>query len=141
MTKLFALRRDERGAATIEMAIAVPVLTLFLWGILQIGVIFQANAGMQLALGEGARYATLCLNPSTSGCGVPTNANIVTKMQDKKFGTGIGSFGTPVVTTPATTECTKCRDLKVTYTVTPNFLYFNGPPISLTRTKRVYVAG
>jgi hypothetical protein len=30
--------------------------------------------------------------------------------------------------------------LTVTYTVTPNFLFFNGRPVSLTRTKRVYIA-
>jgi hypothetical protein len=61
-------------------------------------------------------------------------------MQDKLFGNNIGSFGTPTVTTPASTTCTFCRDLTVTYSVTPNYLFFNGPAISLTRSKRVYIA-
>jgi Flp pilus assembly protein TadG len=60
MNRLLTLRREERGAATIEMAIALPTLIVFLWGIFQVGVAFQAKAGMQHALGEGARLATLC---------------------------------------------------------------------------------
>ena len=48
----------------IEMAIALPMLILFIYGIFQVGVVFQANAGMQHALGEGARLATLCYNPT-----------------------------------------------------------------------------
>ena len=36
-----------------------PMLLLFVYGIFQFGVILQANAGMQHALGEGARLATL----------------------------------------------------------------------------------
>jgi Flp pilus assembly protein TadG len=63
MKKILTLLRSDRGAATIEMAFAVPVLAMFLWGIFEIGVIFQANAGMQHALGEGARYATLWPSP------------------------------------------------------------------------------
>lgn len=134
------LLRDERGAAVIEMAFALPVLLLFVYGIFQIGVILQANAGMQHALGEGARMATICYNPSTTGCTAPTDSAIVTKMSDKVFGMNVGTFNTPTVTTPATTDCTNCKDLEVTYTVTPNFLLFNGPPINLSRKKRVYTA-
>ena len=132
MRKLWSISRDERGAAAIEMAIAVPVLTLMLWGIFQVGVAFQANAGMQHALGEGARYATLYPKPADN--------LIVAKMNDSVFGMNVGTFGRPTVTTPPTSDCTNCRLLTVSYTVTPNFVFFNGPPITLTRTKRVYTA-
>ena len=65
MTRLFrTLRKDSEGAAAIEFAIAVPVLTVMIWGMFQIGLIFQANAGMQHALGEAARYATIFPTPS-----------------------------------------------------------------------------
>ena len=74
------LRRDEEGAAAIEFAIAVPILVTMLYGIFQVGLLFQANAGMQHALGEGARYATLCLSPTSTGCTVPTDANIKAKI-------------------------------------------------------------
>ena len=133
------LLRDSAGAAAIEFAIALPVLLVMIYGIFQVGLVFQANAGMQHALGEGARYATLCV-PTSTGCNSPADTAIVTRMQSKLFGMNIGSFGTPTVTTPATTTCTYCRDLTVTYTVTPNYLFFTGPAINLSRSKRVYLA-
>ncbi len=130
------LRRDDRGAATVEMALAVPVLALMLYGIFQIGVIFQANAGMQHALGEGARYATICVNPTTTGaCSRYTDAQIKARINDKVFGTGVGTF---TVADPV--QNTGHILLSVTFTMTPNFLFFNGPPINVTRTKRVYIA-
>jgi Flp pilus assembly protein TadG len=139
MSLLKPLRSDQRGAAAIEFAIAVPILVLFIYGIFQVGLLFQANAGMQHALGEGARLATLC-TPSGTTCNTASDTQIVSRMSDKVFGMNIGSFGTPTVTTPASSTCIRCKDLSVSYTVTPNFLFFNGPPITLTRSKRVYQA-
>ncbi|HMI40791.1 MAG TPA: TadE/TadG family type IV pilus assembly protein [Sphingomicrobium sp.] len=130
--RLTSLRRNEDGAAAVEMALAVPILLSLIYGIFQIGVIMSASAGMQHALGEGARYATIFPTPS--------DAQIVTRMQNKVFGMNIGTFSTPTVATPATTVCTNCRLLTVSYTVTPNFLFFNAPPVTLTRTKQVYLS-
>jgi Flp pilus assembly protein TadG len=133
------LLRDTAGAAAIEFAIALPVLLVMIYGIFQVGLVFQANAGMQHALGEGARYATLCV-PTSSGCNTPSDTAIATRMSSKLFGMNIGTFGTPTVTTPVSTTCTFCRDLTVTYTVTPNYLFFTGPAVNLSRSKRVYIA-
>ena len=136
MRKLASLRRNDCGAATIEMALAVPILASFLWGIFQVGVAFQAHAGMQHALGEGARLATICKNPTSSGvCSVATNDEIKAKINEKVFGVGIGDFDEPTVTNGA-----GFKDLSVTFTMTPNFLFFDGPEIDITRTKRVYTA-
>ena len=141
MRKLFTLRRSDRGAAAIEMAIALPVLVLFVYGIFEIGVAGQAIAGMQHGLGEGARFATVCFSPSSSGvCTVPTDDAIKAKIQDKKFGVGVGTFDDPLVTTPVSTDCTNCRDLSVTFHMPMNFLFFSAPTINITRTKRVYLA-
>ena len=139
MSVLKLLRRETEGAAAIEFAIALPVLLVLIYGIFQVGLVFQANAGMQHALGEGARYATLCV-PTSTGCNTPSDTAIVTRMSSKLFGMNIGTFGTPSVTTPASTTCPFCRDLAVTYTVTPNYLFFSGPAVSLSRSKRVYIA-
>lgn len=121
----------------IEMAIALPVMVLFLWGIFQVGVAFQATAGMQHALGEGARLATVCQNPTPAGvCTTASNTQIEAMINSKVFGTGFGTFTvTPVASGPS------YRDLSVTFTMPTNFLFFNGPNISLTRSKRVYVSG
>lgn len=139
MRKLSALRKNDRGAAAIEMAIAVPVLVTFLWGIFEIGVASEAIAGMQHGLGEGARYATLCLTPNSSGtCTIPTNDQISAVINNKVFGTGIGTFSSPSVTDGPSGSGYK--DLSVTFSMPMNFLLFTGPTITLTQTKRVYLA-
>jgi Flp pilus assembly protein TadG len=127
MKMVCKFRRDQQGAAAIEFAIAVPILILMIWGIFQVGIAFQASAGMQHALGEGARYATIWP--------VPTNTQIAARISSKTFGTCNGTFSTPSVT-----NGTNYKDLSVTFTMPMNFLFFNGPTLSLTRTKRVYTA-
>jgi Flp pilus assembly protein TadG len=140
MTGVLSLRRDKRGAAVIEMAIALPVLVLFIWGIFQVGIAFQANAGMQHALGEGARLATLCYNPTpATGCSTPSNTAIRQRISDTVFGTRVGTFSTPTVTDGPSGS--KYKDLSVTFTMPMNFLFFQAPNVNMTRTKRVYVAG
>ena len=67
------IRANEAGAAIIEFAIALPILIFFIYGIFAVGRLYEANAGIQHALGEGARYATLCLNPTSTGCTNPTD--------------------------------------------------------------------
>lgn len=138
MSKFVTLRRDLRGAAAIEMAIALPTLVLFLWGIFQLGLVFQANAGMQHALGEGARLATLCYSPSASGCSTPTNDAIEDKISANVFGTGVGTFSTPTVTDGP--GGSNYKDLSVTFSMPTSFLFFNGPTIDITKDKRVYIA-
>jgi len=124
------LRRDENGAAVVEFAFALPILIMFIWGIAQLGMVMAADAGIQNALGEGARMATLF--PA------PANADVKAKMQNTLFGNFLGSYviADPVTTSNATGSYT---DLTITYTVTPNFLFFNGPVITMPRTKRVYL--
>lgn len=142
MIRLRSLSRDDRGTAVIEMALGLPVLVLFIFGIFQIGVAFQASAGMQHALGEGARLATICVNPNpTTGCATPTDAQIKARVSQKVFGTGVGTFSEPAVTTPLPAVCTKCREVSVTFTMPMNFILFQGPPVTLTRKKLVYMAG
>ena len=67
----FQLSRDDRGAAAVEMAFALPILIVMLWAFVQLAQVYRAVAGMQQALGEGARYATLCINPGATGCSAP----------------------------------------------------------------------
>ena len=137
MTKFRSMLRNQAGAAAIEFALAVPVLVVMIYGIFQIGIAFQASAGMQHALGEGARLATICQNPTADGvCSVATNDEIKAMINAKKFGTGVGTFSEPTVTAGS-----DYRDLSVTFSMPTSFLLFPGPTINLTRSKRVYVAG
>ncbi len=131
MTMVRKLSVDERGVSAVEMALSLPVLLTFIYGMFQVGMVMAADAGMQHALGEGARMATLYPTPADTA--------ITTKIGAKVFGTFIGTYtvSNPVTTTAGTS---KYKDLQVSYTVTPNFLFFSGPPITLTRTKRVYLS-
>lgn len=133
------LLRARKGAATIEMAFALPVMILMIWMIMQLALVFRAVAGIQQALGEGARYATLCLTPTMTGCTIPTAANIKTQISNAVYGIGPGTF---VVDDPALTNAgtSKYYDLKVSYTQDTDMLLFPGPTISVSRSKRVWVA-
>ena len=132
MTARRQLSRDQRGASAVEMALAMPILVACIYGIFMIGLMFQANAGIQHALGEGARAATVYPTP--------TDDVLVTKMQNSVFGMNVGTFNTPTVTTPSAATCTNCRQLTVTYTVTPDFLLYTFPAITLSRSKVAYLA-
>jgi Flp pilus assembly protein TadG len=140
MTLGASLLRDESGATMVETAFALPVLIIMIWGIFQFGIALHAQAGMQHALGEGARFATLCINPTiTTGCSRPTDTQIVARMNAVRFGTGYGTFGTPTVTPPAAGE--NFLTLAVSYEMPINFLFFPGPTVTFAQSKRVYVAG
>ena len=126
------LRRDDRGAAATEMALALPILITMIYGIFQVGLLYQANAGMQHALGEGARLATICI-PSGNNCNPPSDTAIKNRMSSKLFGKSDGNFN---VTNPVVGA--GYRDLSVTYTRSMNFIFFRGPTITLNRSKRAY---
>lgn len=127
MKRLGSIVRDFRGAALIEFALILPLLVLFIYGTFIIGQLFQANAGIQHALGEGARYATIYPTP--------TNAQIRAKILDSKFGTNSGTF---TVATPV--NGSGYKDLSVTFLRPTDFIFFKGPNVSITVTKRVWVA-
>jgi Flp pilus assembly protein TadG len=131
MTMLNLLRRCQRGAAAVEFALAVPILIVMIYGIFQVGLLYEANAGMQHALGEGARYATLYDRTTTSK--VPTDTAIKARMTATLFGKNDGTF---TVSDPA--NSTGYKTLTITYTRTMSFLLVPGPSVTLTRSKRVY---
>ena len=130
--------RDEGGAAAIELAFALPVLVLFIYGIFVIGQLMAANAGAQNALGQGARYATLCLTPTEdTGCTLPSDDDIQAKISAGLFGTSSGSWSTPTIDRH---DADHYLTIEVSYTQNLDFLFFPGPTVTLTRSKKVYTA-
>ena len=139
--------RDQDGAAVIEMAFAFPVLIVMIWMIFQLAQVYRAVAGIQQALGEGARYATLCLSPTLTGCTIPAPGTgtspaadtVKKKVQDSVYGIGPGTFTVldPVV---ATTGTGAYYDLTVCYTQPTSMLLVPGPTIRVSRSKRVWIA-
>lgn len=135
------IARDEHGVAAVEMALALPVLIVMLYMFIQLGEVYRAMAGIQQALGQGARYATLCLDPSDFGCTVPTGSQVHDKILASVYGIGPGTFNanTPTLQTDGSTG--KFYDLTVTYTQPTSLLLMPGPTINVSRSKRVWVAG
>ena len=127
--------RDERGSTAIEFAIAVPVLIMMIWGMFQISILLEANAGVEQALGEGARYATI-YNVNTNAR--PTNDQISTKITGAKFGTGAGTWQTPVINTDNEAS-DHYITINVQYNVPTDFLLFRGPNVTIAKSKRVYI--
>ena len=128
MSMFKLLRRDDQGAAALEFAVAVPVLIMMIYGIFRVGLLYEANAGMQHALGEGARYATLFPTP--------TDTQIKAKVTSKLFGKGFGAF---TVVDPVTDATNGYKTLTVNYSTTMDFLIVPGPTVTLSRSKRVYL--
>lgn len=125
--------KDERGSNIIEFAIALPILVVFIYGIFVVGQLFQASAGMQHALGEAARLATIYPTPADS--------DITARMAAKKFGTAGGTLSALQITNGGGGAAGAAyKDLSLTYSQPTDFLLFAGPNVTLTRTKRVYVA-
>ena len=52
-------RRDERGAAVLEFALILPVLVLFVFGIVEFGRAYSARIELTAAVREGARAVAL----------------------------------------------------------------------------------
>lgn len=128
MKTLSRLWADDTGATIVEIAFALPVFLTFIWAVVQLGLVFRANAGIQNALGEGARFATLFPTPADS--------DITARMMATVDGIGPGTF-TPTLVSNTTQ---RYRDLTVTYSQPTDLIMFRGPTIVITRRKRVWVA-
>jgi Flp pilus assembly protein TadG len=131
MRLLAKLRRNDRGAAVIETAFALPALIVMMWMIVQAGLVFRAMSGIQHGLGQGARTATLFPKP--------TDAVIQAAITNAVYGIGPGTFNIPTPTT-GTSGGANYMDLKVTYTQPTDMLLFPGPTITVSRSKRVWIA-
>jgi Flp pilus assembly protein TadG len=133
------LRRDESGATVIELAFALPLLIMLIWALVQFGLIFRANSGIQHALGEGARLATVFPTP--------TNAEIEDQMEEAVYGIGPGNFSysvEPPEDDPATADVDESDagflDLTVTYSQPTSLLLLPGPTVTISKTKRAWSA-
>ena len=51
--------RNDSGAAAVEMAFVLPILVLMIWIFAQLATMYRALSGIQMALGQGARFATI----------------------------------------------------------------------------------
>jgi len=124
MNMIRSLATATRGAAAVEFAMITPPLVLML-----VGILYGANAGLEHAVGEGARFATLY--PS------PTNDAIKARVTDKEFALRSDRLIGPNVSR-GIVDGTKYVDVTMSYDVPLDFVLFQGPTIRLTETRRAF---
>lgn len=67
-------RHHDRGQATVELALAMPVLCLLLLGIVQFAVVIRDQLVVIEAARAGARAASVSLDPTGSAAGAVDSA-------------------------------------------------------------------
>ena len=57
------VRRDRGGQAAVELALALPVVVLFVLGAVQVALVARDRVAIELAAREGARAASVSADP------------------------------------------------------------------------------
>ena len=100
------LGRDERGAVVVEFAVVLPLLVLFVFGIVEFGRAYNARIQLTSAVREGARAAAL------RGPGI-TTAGI--EEETRQAATGLDGARIQVVSTRCTTTSSVNATVSATY--------------------------
>jgi Flp pilus assembly protein TadG len=86
--------RDESGASAVEFALTAPVFFLFVFGIVEFGLLLWTQVGMQ----RGAELAARCATVNSTLCG--TSSAIQSYAAQQAFGLNLPDT-TFTATTPA----------------------------------------
>jgi Flp pilus assembly protein TadG len=127
---LTRLTRDRRGAAAAEFALSLPTAALIIIAFIQVGSLFLANAGLQNALGEGARVATLWPRRSAN--------QIRAEIDASRFGLDPANFAQPQLAF-GTAGGQDFVDITLTYTPQLDFIFFEVDALTLQHTRRAYL--
>ena len=76
-------QHQQRGTALIEMALVLPLLTLLLIGIINMGLVIREHQVLQNAAREGARYSTLQANRIDEAGDATAQALLLTKIKTR----------------------------------------------------------
>jgi Flp pilus assembly protein TadG len=120
---------NHRGAAALEFALIAPVLFAMLLGIVALGILFLAQAGLASAVEDAARYATLWPRP--------TESQIIARITAHRFGMDPANIVAPTVTF-STSSSPNYVTISMGYNLTINYV-LGTKTIALTETRRAYV--
>ena len=120
---------SSRGSAAVEFAMVAPVLLALVMGILQLGMLFYANAGLHQAVEVGARYATIYPRPS--------DKDIAALVLNSGYGMQADRIERPTLRR-GTVDGTAYVDIRMGYSVPLNFIFFDLGPVKLEHTRRAY---
>lgn len=74
-------RRRDGGQATVELALSLPLLCLFLCGVVQVAVIARDQVAVQLAAREAARAAAVAADSRGEGIRAAERATTLRPLQ------------------------------------------------------------
>lgn len=126
---MMRLIRNQRGAAAIEFALALPPFIMLLMGALQLGIIACARTGLQHAVDEGARYADIYPTP--------TDAQIIAKVNGREFGLDPAYTNDPTIV-HGTQYGVPYTEITMSYSRPLNFIVYQTPALSISYTRRSY---
>ena len=124
------LRQDKAGSATVEFALALPILILFFCGITASSLALFVQNSIKDAVSVGARHATLSPTPTTS--------EVIAKVKGASQ-TDLTGTGSSVTVTAGTDSSGRSY-----YTITASRVYhfplypFTNRSVTLSATKRAY---
>jgi Flp pilus assembly protein TadG len=120
-------RSGERGAAVVEFAIVLPLLVMFLLGIVQFSLMYNRQQAIHAAAREGGRVASL----STS-----TQDDITAAVDGALEGTVFDSARVITISPNTTQPCLDNQGATVTVTVTADsnldIPFWDNTSVSLT---------
>ncbi|TJX14162.1 pilus assembly protein [Tissierella creatinini] len=74
MSRLFRLRKNEKGQSLVEFALVLPLLILIVVGIIEFGWLFNGKITLTSAAREGARVAAILKDETTATSAVNQTA-------------------------------------------------------------------
>ena len=122
--------RDRQGAFGIEFAIALPILVALMIGILNFGLVFNANGSMRHAMGEGLRLAKV--DPTVS------DATVIATTRSALVGVNPNAVQT-LTFRRGTVNNTETGTMTMTVQLQPIIPFAMIPPITMTETKQIYL--
>jgi Flp pilus assembly protein TadG len=69
IARLRPRRRDDDGAAAVELALVLPILLLLVFGIISFGIIFAQQLAVNNGVRQGVRTAVVAGNTTQQTCG------------------------------------------------------------------------
>lgn len=87
--------RDEHGGSLVEFAIVMPLLLLFLFGIIEMGILLYNQAVITNASREGARYGIVSRTPRHTEAEI---RSLIGSFCDNNLLISFGTWADPTVT-------------------------------------------
>lgn len=124
------LGRDKKGIGAVEFALVAPVFIAMIVGVSQMGKLFFANADMKNAAAAGARVASVWP--------IPDDATILAAVNGRLAASNGSARATPSVVRGTDSNGNAYVEIRMSYSVPLEFIFFDMAPVTLTDSRRVF---